>query len=147
MNWIALLLALVGGAGLSVQAGVNAQFGQKVGAPVWGTLFSITITGIALAIAALILRPQIPNVAALRGAPILLFTGGLYGALILLVGATFAPKLGAAFYSSTVIAGQLVAALLLDQFGVLGFAQHDISPGRLVGVVLLVAGVIFIRVL
>ncbi|HEX2863496.1 MAG TPA: DMT family transporter [Deinococcales bacterium] len=146
MTWIALLLTLLGGAGLSVQAGVNAQFGQRTGAPVWGTLFSIAVTAVTLVLAALILRPGAPNLAGLRGAPFWIFTGGLYGALILLVGATFAPKLGAAFYSSVVIAGQLLAALLLDQFGVLGFALHAVSPGRILGALLLVIGVVCIRV-
>jgi transporter family-2 protein len=45
-----------------------------------------------------------------------------------------------------ILAGQMTAALLLDHFGVLGYAQQGISMQRLIGIVLIFIGVFLIRV-
>jgi len=46
---------------------------------------------------------------------------------------------------SLVIAGQMIASMLFDQFGWLGVAVREISLGKIAGVVLLIAGVVMIR--
>ncbi len=54
------------------------------------------------------------------------------------------PRLGAATLLALTIGGQMVAALLVDHYGVIGFPQSPVTPARLVGTVLLVAGVLLI---
>lgn len=54
------------------------------------------------------------------------------------------PRLGAAASLCLVVLGQLLAALLVDHFGWLGFPQHSISLVRVAGVALLLAGVVLI---
>ena len=44
-----------------------------------------------------------------------------------------------------IIAGQLIVAVLLDHFGLLGFASHPINLWRIVGILLLIAGVLLIK--
>ena len=51
------------------------------------------------------------------------------------------PRLGAAAMLGLVVAGQMTESLLLDHFGVLGMAQQVITPWRLLGVGLVIAGV------
>ena len=46
--------------------------------------------------------------------------------------------------TSGVITGQLTAAVLIDRFGLLGIAKQPINAGRIVGLVLLVAGVVLV---
>jgi transporter family-2 protein len=41
---------------------------------------------------------------------------------------------------SLVVAGQMVAAVVLDHFGLLNLPQHTASPGRFLGVILMAAG-------
>jgi transporter family-2 protein len=43
------------------------------------------------------------------------------------------------------VAGQMSMALVLDHFGILGVPVHTTSPGRLLGALLVVAGVILLR--
>ena len=43
-----------------------------------------------------------------------------------------------------VLAGQMIAALAVDQFGVLGFPQNAVTPARLLGAVLVIIGALLI---
>jgi bacterial/archaeal transporter family-2 protein len=43
------------------------------------------------------------------------------------------------------VAGQMLASLVFDQFGLFGLAQYPASVSRLLGAVFLIAGVILIR--
>lgn len=67
--------------------------------------------------------------------------GVVYVFLVLLL----AHKLGATALIASVIAGQMICSLILDQFGLIGFAQHQLNPGRIVGIVLLISGVALIQ--
>jgi transporter family-2 protein len=55
------------------------------------------------------------------------------------------PKLGAAAVFSLVIAGQMVGALALDSTGAFAIAQIPLSPARVLGTILLLAGVILMQ--
>jgi transporter family-2 protein len=72
-------------------------------------------------------------------------SGGLLGAVFVTAAATLAPRLGAATFISLTIAGQMLVSILLDQFGLVGFAARPATPLRLLGALLLVAGVLLIR--
>jgi transporter family-2 protein len=43
-----------------------------------------------------------------------------------------------------VLAGQLLVALVVDQFGILGYPQIAVTPTRLLGAVLLLAGALLV---
>ncbi len=43
------------------------------------------------------------------------------------------------------VASQLVTALILDRFGLLGLSQQPISLARLAGVALVIGGVVLVR--
>lgn len=61
------------------------------------------------------------------------------GALLL------APKLGAAGFMTTVIAGQILAAMAIDYFGLVGFEAKRISGERLAGAIMVVAGILVMQ--
>ncbi len=52
--------------------------------------------------------------------------------------------LGAGGVTAATIAGQLTLSVVLDQLGILGLAQKQLTPGRVIGVALLAAGVFLI---
>jgi len=52
---------------------------------------------------------------------------------------------GAAALFAFILAGQSLASLAVDHFGWVGFAENPVTPGRLLGVVLVVAGVVVVR--
>ena len=65
----------------------------------------------------------------------------------MLAGAALVSHLSAALFIASVVAGQLVCSLALDHFGLLGLQPTPITPGRLLGAVLVVAGVACIKYL
>jgi bacterial/archaeal transporter family-2 protein len=43
------------------------------------------------------------------------------------------------------LAGQALASLLVDHFGMVGFEEHHATPGRIAGLGLIALGVLFVR--
>ena len=52
--------------------------------------------------------------------------------------------LGAAGLTAVVITGQLAVSVAIDRFGLLGVAKQQVSSHRVLGLVLLVAGVVLV---
>jgi transporter family-2 protein len=83
--------------------------------------------------------------ATLRGAPAWAWIGGLYGAVFVAAMAYAAPRLGLATTLTIAIASQLVMALALDHFGLLGLKVEPVSIGRVAGVALVLIGIVLVR--
>ena len=142
-SWL-VLLALIAGAGVALQPVLNAMAAAEMGHPLWGALASGTVTLLVLAIAAAALRLPLPA-NRIHGFPPWLYGGGLLGALMLFAALLVVPMLGVTTTVALIIAGQLAAALTIDNFGWLGVPQHVIGVPRVLGAVCLLAGVILIR--
>lgn len=52
-----------------------------------------------------------------------------------------APKLGAATFIIAVIVGQMIASATIDSFGLMGFQRQALSASRLIGLIVIVAGI------
>ena len=91
------------------------------------------------------LRVPWPSLTKLWQAPWWIWTGGVLGASYLWFAILLAPRLGATLLVGLIVGGQLIASLLLDHYGLLGFHHHPFSLWRAFGVTLLIAGVILIR--
>ena len=141
-----LLLALAAGAMIPFQAGINAQLAQFVHGPIRAALVSFLVGTVVLLVAAAVVPKPWPSVSKLGGAPWWVWIGGILGAFYVAVSVIAAPRLGAAALIGAVVAGQLGAALLIDQHGWVGFPVQHVSPGRIAGVVCLFAGVLLVRI-
>jgi bacterial/archaeal transporter family-2 protein len=145
MVWLYLFVCLLAGALMPLQAGVNAQLARWVGHPVTASLISFAVGTLALFAYTTATRPQLPTLSALASAPWWVWVGGLFGSVFVTAAAAFAPRLGAATFISITIAGQVLVSILLDHFGVVGFAARPVTAPRLLGALLLVAGVLLVR--
>ena len=142
-----LLLALALGLGvlLPIQAGVNAQLRVSLGPPIAAALVSFLVGTAVLALGAALARIPIPLGAGWLRSPWWHWTGGLIGAAYVAGAIVLAPRLGAATLVAAVVAGQMVASLLLDHFGWVGFPVHEVSAARLIGAALIIAGVVLVQ--
>lgn len=145
MVWFFLFLALLAGMVLPVQTGVNSQLSRLVGNSTLAALISFSVGTIGLLIYSLVLRVPLPALTEVTRAPFWVWTGGLVGAFFIVTTTTLASKMSITVMVSLIIAGQLLVSLILDHYGLLGFAVQRITLWRVVGVILLLAGVILIR--
>jgi transporter family-2 protein len=141
------LLAAGAGCCIALQASANGRLRQNLGDPVWAAFFSICGTILTAAVAMAALRPAAPSAAGLRQAEWWNWVGGPLGALIVLAGAGLVRELGAALFITLVIGGQLLCSLLLDHFALMGLPPAPLTPGRVLGAMLVVAGVVCIKYL
>ncbi len=137
------MFALLAGAMLPVQFGINAQLANWVGGSVRAALVSFVVGAAGLLVAVLVTARGWPDRAG--DAPWWVWIGGLLGAFYVLGSIVTAPKLGAATLVALILAGQAIASLLVDHYGWVGFEEHPITALRVVGIVLLAGGVVLVR--
>ena len=129
----------------AVQSGVNAQLRESFNNPILAAITSF-FTGLLVLIVAYICFNQnpVPSLAEIRQVSWTRFLGGVLGAFYVLTVIFIVRKIGPANMLCLVVAGQMVSAIVIDQFGLQGFAVHPITLPRILGVGLLVAGVYLI---
>ncbi|HEU5051385.1 MAG TPA: DMT family transporter [Gemmatimonadales bacterium] len=143
MAWF-ILLAMITGVVLPVQAGVNHQLRLSLGHPVLAAGVSFLIGTLALAGYIVAARLSIPA-GALGRTVWWHWTGGVLGAFFVATAIILTPRLGAATLVATVVAGQMVSSLILDHYGLVGYDRHPLNLGRVVGAALVIAGVFLIQ--
>jgi bacterial/archaeal transporter family-2 protein len=144
MTYVYILLALVAGVVLPFQVGINNSLRVGIGSPVVAAFISFAVGSVCLLLYALAIRAPWPSLPVVARLPAWAWLGGTLGAYYVAMSIIVAPRLGAANLISIVVAGQLFTSLLLDHYGVVGFAQHSINIWRVLGALLLVAGSILI---
>ncbi len=145
MKHLYLILALIAGAFLPLQAGINSQLRIYAGNPVIAAFISFLVGTIVLLAIAFGMRLEWPSVAGFANAPWWVWTGGALGAFFVYLAIVLADTLGAAVLVSFIIAGQMLASITLDHYGWAGFSKHPINPTRILGALLLLSGVLLIR--
>ena len=142
MNAWPQLLAVLVGAGLTVQIGMNATLRTAIGSPLLATVVNFSVGLLALVLMSLVAgtRPA----AGTLSAPAWAWLGGLLGAAYVVAATVLGPRLGAAALLALTLLGQMVAALAVDHYGAIGFAQTPVTFQRVLGMLLLVAGVVLV---
>ena len=140
-----LLLAVFIGCLLPIQTGVNAQLRIFLGHPMATALVSFGVGTVGLLAAVLWLRIPVPVAEAWSQTAWWQWSGGLLGAIYIAVAVVLAPRLGAGTTVATIVGGQMVASLILDHFGWVGFPEHPVSVLRLLGAALVMLGVALIQ--
>jgi transporter family-2 protein len=140
-----LLAAVLAGAAIPIQAGANATLGRTLGHPLWATVASLLISLAAILPLLWLLKVPLPALAQSGRGPGWMWIGGLLGVFYITAALMLAPRLGAGSFIAAVVAGQVLAALLVDQFGLAGFAVRALTPARLAGAGLIVLGMVVMQ--
>lgn len=142
-----LFMVVVAGAAVATQPAFNGQLAYLLGSPFRAALVNFTAGALVmLTVAAMLtLRNGLPSREQIVSVPPHLWiAGGALGALFVTTAAWATPKIGAGAFFSTLIAAQLVAALLMDHFGLIGLDVREANPMRWLGVALLIAGAVLV---
>ncbi len=140
-----LLIAAFAGAAVPFQGGANAALGRALGHPLWATLASLAVSALCILPILIWLRVPLPTLTGLSGQPKWIWIGGIAGALYVTAALLLMPKLGAANFMLAVIAGQIVAALVIDWTGAVGLASRPVDATRLVGTAIVLFGAIMVQ--
>jgi transporter family-2 protein len=137
MPFLILLAALLGAA-VCLQSTVNGQLSLRIGLPL--TLMINSGVVFAGSTCWYLTSRALGSTAERGSVPWHLFTGGLFGLIIISCAAVAFPKLGAGVTTAVAVASQVLVALLLDRLGASG-ARMPLSIERVVGLALVALGV------
>ena len=144
-----LTLGLGAGAVLPIQGAINAQLRTDLDAPVTVGAISFLVATLAMAVvlvAVLATRaaPR-PRADGVRGLPWWGWLGGLCGATYVVSVFAFIPEIGVAPTIALTVAGQQIASVFVDRYGLLRLPRRAIGRRRLTGVAVLLAGVALVQ--
>ena len=146
LHWAGLLLlAVIAGAVVPFQSAINANLGRGLGHPLWATLASLLVSIVVLLPVIVAMRLPLPTLAFITKAPLWMWAGGAFGVCFISLALMLLPKLGASGFIALAMAGQVVASLVLDHFGLFGLVERQMTLPRVLGSVLLIAGVVLIQ--
>jgi len=139
------IAALIAGAVVPFQAGSNAMLGRALGHPMWATMASLVVSLLVTLPVLLALRAPAPTLAPAAQLPIWAWLGGTAGVVYITAALLLTPRMGATNFIVFVIAGQMLASMLIDHFGWVGLPVKEINAGRIAGVALIFVGVLVVQ--
>ncbi|CAM3138717.1 DMT family transporter [Paracoccus nototheniae] len=139
------IAAVLAGAAVPFQGGANAALGRALGHPLWATLASLAISAICVIPVLVAIRAPLPLISSLTAQPKWVWIGGVAGVVYITAAILLMPRLGAAGFMTAVIAGQVVASLIIDSVGAVGLAARPVDITRLTGVAMVMLGAVVIQ--
>lgn len=142
MTLIMIILAVIGGATLSIQAAINAQLGSKVG--VFRCAF-LTFSVGALITGLLIFYFEPSRAVTLLDVPKWQLLGAMCGVPYIVIMVFAVQRIGTAVATVAVIFGQLCMSMLIDNFGWFGNDIIIFTPTRIGAIICLGIALYFIH--
>lgn len=143
--WIPIILALASGALTPTQAAINNKLTHYAGNPMLASFISFCVGTVAILCCLFFTKSPFASISSLKDAPLISWTGGLCGAFFVTAIIIAVPRLGVAMTFSLVVLGQMLITLPIDHYGFLGSDVKPVNFLKIVGVMLVIAGVILIR--
>ncbi|GKW17047.1 hypothetical protein PEC301937_29960 [Pectobacterium carotovorum subsp. carotovorum] len=138
-------IAVLAGSIVPFQAASNAALGRSLGHPLWATLVSLLVSICVLLPILFAARIPAPAMGSALQGSWWIWLGGVAGVAYITAALLLTPKLGTSGFIVCVIAGQVVASLIIDHFGLMGLAVKPATLGRIAGVALIVLGMLVVQ--
>ncbi|MBL4594884.1 MAG: DMT family transporter [Flavobacteriales bacterium] len=142
---IYIAFAVLAGAVLPLQAGLNIQLGKSVHQPIFAAFASFLVGTIGLFIYLMILKFDFSSILNIKEVSPFVWVAGLLGAFYVATVIILAPKLGTALTFSLIVAGQMSLSLIFDHYGLMALPVKQINWQRFLGLAFLITGVLLIR--
>jgi bacterial/archaeal transporter family-2 protein len=146
-RWLLIGLVYFAGMFIAVQGPINSNLGKTINSPLVAGLISFLVGTLALTV---IVVSQDTHREALgkafsSGEQWYNYIGGFLGAFYVAVIIFTAPVLGMGLIIGVSVAGQITAALILDQIGAFGLQKITITPLKVFGAIMTCCGVAIAR--
>jgi len=144
MQSVSMLLAFLVGAGLVVQVALNMTISKAVGSAPLAALANFVVGTAVIALLLLAFRVELPAREQWAAVPWWAWLGGTLGAAYVATATFTGPRLGALLLLALTVGGQMIASMIVDHYGLLGFAREPLDASRVLGAVLLCVGIFLI---
>jgi len=139
---LAVIVTAAAGGLVAMQAPINAGLGKATGG-LPAALVSFAVGALALA-AIVVLSGQADGLGSIFDVSWYYLLGGLLGAVYVATALVVVSSIGAGGVAAATVTGQLTASVAIDRLGLFGLDEVALSPERLLGVGLLLAGTFLI---
>ncbi len=140
MQILLILVVVLGGMGLSVEAGLLGPLGSQVG-ELWATL---SIFGVGAALTFFLMLFFSPRESpSFFSQPPLLLIGGVLGPVYVVVLTIVTPVIGIALTMIGILAGQVFQSLIIDHYGLFETEERKIDIRRVIALGFIIAALIF----
>ena len=135
------LIGTLGGVAVGLQGPIAAQMSRRVGSA--ASSFVVHVSGAILS-GALLLARRGEEIGNWRSLSWYMLGSGAFGLVLYLTINHTMPRLGATTALALIIIGQLAVGIVTDHFGLFGVTVRQLDAGRILGLVLLIAGGYFV---
>jgi bacterial/archaeal transporter family-2 protein len=144
-SYTAIFICIVTGAAIPLQGAINSRLAGIAGSTyLVGGISALVAAVLMLSVYILTSDKINPNVNFAQ-IPAYLWLGGVFAFIYLMATILAIPKIGVSSAIILLIAGQIIAALLMDYFGILT-DQKQIQWNQWIGVVLVMFGTVLFKV-
>lgn len=140
MKIIFYLLPVFIGVAMTIQSGINAQLHSGLNHPLLAAFLSFVGGLLLLGVLLLIVRQPLPAASSFGNLRWYNYTGGFLGAFVVYAVIISVYKVGASNMFILIVAGQLITAVLMDHFSILGLKENPVTTQKILGILLVVAG-------
>jgi transporter family-2 protein len=139
---LAVILTACAGGLIALQAPINAGLGKATGS-LPAALVSFLVGTVALS-AIVVLSGKAGGLSATFDVNWYYLLGGLFGAVYVTTALIAVSSIGAGGVAAATVTAQLTASVAIDRLGLFGLDQIPLSPERVIGVGLLLAGTVLV---
>ncbi len=133
-----ILVGLAGGVAVGLQSPMASMITQRLG--IFESVFIVHMGGAVIALLPLLFYSG-GKLSQWRSVPWYALGAGIFGLIVIGAISYMIPKVGVAASITTIVAGQLLVGILLDHFGLLGASVRSLDLTRIIGIVVVLAGV------
>lgn len=144
--WLYRLVGVAIGVGTAMQTAINGYVGTLAGSPLYASEINLAVGAVLLLVAVMATSPR-QLITRVQPGPWWMWLGGFMGAAFVIGGAALAPLLGTATTVIAFNAGTIAGGQVMESVGAFGARRVRMDSTRIVGLALIFAGVLMVRLL
>ncbi len=135
--FLIIIIGVIGGVAVGLQSPMASMITQKLG--LFESVFIVHVGGALIALIPILILGG--KLAQWRSVPWYTLGAGIFGLIVIGAISYMIPRVGVAAAITTIVAGQLLVGTVLDHFGWLGAAERSLDAPRILGLIVVLAGV------
>jgi len=132
-----ILIGMAGGVAVGLQSPIASMITQRLG--IFESVFIIHISGAVIALVPMLIYGS--KLSQWRSMPWYVWGAGIFGLIVIAAISYTIPRVGVAASITAVVAGQVLAGMVIDHFGLLEASIRPMDLTRAIGLIVVLFGV------